>query len=190
METGSDMKAMRPEAARLVIVGALGGVLAGIVLALTEMIYGWASSAHTAWDAPMGIWAWIAGLNYFGAPGNHIWPILLGLGGHMVNSMLAGVLFVALLSATRLRTYASSLVLAVAYGFVLWVIMRYGILPLRDSTKTLFTTSAISPQWVWWLAHGLFGITLGGAYVMLSRVRMRPPALIQHLREEERRAAA
>jgi hypothetical protein len=46
----------------------------------------------------MAIWAWIGGLEHFGQPGNHIGPILLGLGGHMVNSMVAGVLFVAVLT--------------------------------------------------------------------------------------------
>jgi hypothetical protein len=33
-----------------------------MMMAAVEMIYGWASSAHTAWDAPMGIWAYIGGL--------------------------------------------------------------------------------------------------------------------------------
>lgn len=43
---------MRPDVGRIVALGALGGILAGMMLALTEMIYGWASSTHTAWDAP------------------------------------------------------------------------------------------------------------------------------------------
>jgi hypothetical protein len=50
-----------------------------------------ASSAHSAWDAPMGIWAYIAGLNHLGQPANHIGPIILGLGGHMMNSMIIGM---------------------------------------------------------------------------------------------------
>jgi hypothetical protein len=35
------------------VLGAVGGMLAGMMMALTEMIYGWVSSAHTAWGAPM-----------------------------------------------------------------------------------------------------------------------------------------
>jgi hypothetical protein len=27
-----------------------------------------------------------------------VWPIILGIGGHMMNSMIAGVIFVALLA--------------------------------------------------------------------------------------------
>jgi hypothetical protein len=81
-------------------------------------------------------------------------------------------------------------VAGVANGLLLWVVMRYGILPLRDSTKALFTDSLVSPQWVWWLAHGLFGLVLGAAYVALPRARMLPAASVSRIREEARRAAA
>jgi hypothetical protein len=189
MEARSGVMARRLAALNIVVVGVITGVVAGVILALTQMIYGWASSAHSAWDAPMAIWAWLAGLNYFGRPGDHVWPIVLGLGGHMVNSVVAGVIFVALLGALRLRNDLWAIVLGVAYGLALWAIMRYGILPLRDSTKALFTTSMVSPQWVWWLAHGLFGLTAGIVYVAARRVqRMR--VRMQPAREEEHRAAA
>jgi hypothetical protein len=138
----------------------------------------------------MGIWAWLAGPNYFGQPADHIWPIILGLGGHLVNSIVAGVIFVALLTAARIRNDGVAIVLGVAYGLLLWVISRYGLLPLRDSTKALFTTSMISPQSVWWLAYGLFGLTLGSAYAVVRRTRMRPLARVLRLHEEVRRAAA
>jgi hypothetical protein len=110
---------MRLDVRRIVLVGALGGLLAGMVMALTEMIYGWASTAHTAWDAPMAIWAWLVGLNYFG-----------------------------------------------------------------------HTTSMVSPQRVWWLAHGLLGITLGTVYATACRMRLRPLAQVSRLREDAPRAAA
>jgi hypothetical protein len=185
------MEAMHASGRRVFVVGALGGLLAGMLLALTEMIYGWASSAHTAWDAPMAIWAWIVGLDHFGQPANHVGPILLGLGGHMLNSMIAGVVFVALLTAARLRNDLLAVVLGVAFGLVLWVIMRYGILPLRDSTKALFTTSMVSPQWVWWLAHGLFGLTVGMVYAAVRRARLRPSARVSpRAREDAPRVAA
>jgi hypothetical protein len=184
MEAGAAMNATRVRARRVVVVGALGGVLAGMVMALTEMLYGWASSAHTVWDAPMAIWAWVGGLDQFGRPADHIGAIVLGLDGHLVNSMIAGVVFVALLRAARLRNALVAVVLGVAYGLVLWVIMRYGILPLRASTKVLFTTSMVSPQWVWWLAHGLFGVTLGTVYVAVRRGRRRPLAAGSRRREQ------
>jgi hypothetical protein len=47
------------------------------------------------------------------------------------------------------------------YGLLLWVLMRYGILPLRDST---FTHSLVSPLWVWWIAHAALGMTASLVY--------------------------
>jgi len=190
MEPRTDQDVVRFDARRIMVLGAFGGVLAGMMMAMTEMIYGWVSSAHTAWDAPMAIWAWIVGLNHFGHPANHVGPIVLGLGGHMMNSMIAGVMFIALVSALRLRNELAAIMFGVAYGLVLWVIMRYGILPLRSSTKTLFTTSTVSPQWVWWLAHVLLGMTAGLFYVAVSRVRARPLARTPRLRRHEPHPAA
>jgi len=190
MESSSEMRAMRVEALRMVGIGALVGVVAGLVLMVTEMIYGWVSSAHTAWDAPMAIWAWIFGLDQFGQPADHMWPIVLGLGGHIVNSIIAGVIFVALVAAVRLRNDLLVVALGVVYGLVLWLIMRYGILPLRDSTKVLFTTSVVSPQWVWWLAHVLFGAAIGTVYVAVRRARVRPLSAVLHMHDDVERAAA
>jgi hypothetical protein len=72
---------------RVLLLGAGAGIPAGLAMACVEIIYGWASPAHTAWDAPMGAWAYLAGLNHFGHPANHIGPIILGIGGHMANSV-------------------------------------------------------------------------------------------------------
>ena len=190
MEARNDTRVARFDVRRIVVLGAIGGVLAGMMMAITEMIYGWVSSAHSFWDAPMAIWAWVAGLNHFGQPANHVGPIILGLGGHMMNSMIAGVMFLALVSALRLRNALVAIMLGVAYGLVLWVIMRYGILPLRTSTKTLFTTSTVSPQWVWWLAHALLGMTAGVFYVAVSRARPRPLPRLPRLRERTPHPAA
>ena len=86
---------------RTFLVGVAAGAAAGLAMAAVEMIYGWASSVHTAWDAPMGIWAYIGGLNHFGRPVDHIGPIVLGIGGHMLNAILVGIVFVALVRALR-----------------------------------------------------------------------------------------
>src|SRR4051794_38541989 len=79
---------------RILLLGALAGSLGGLMMAGVEMIYGWASPVHSLWDAPMAIWAYVGGLNHFGHPGNHIGPIVLGIGGHMMNSIFVAVVFV------------------------------------------------------------------------------------------------
>jgi len=87
----------RAAPARVVVIGAIGGMIAGMMMAMVEMIYGWLSDAHTLWDPPMAIWAWVAGMDNFGSPGDHIGSIVLGMAGHMVNSMMVGVVFAALM---------------------------------------------------------------------------------------------
>lgn len=171
---------------RIVLIGAIGGTVAGMMMAMVEMLYGWASQTHTFWDAPMAIWAWVGGRNHFGAPANHVGPILLGLGGHMANSMLAGIAFAgfatALVAALRRVRDASPLaldlapiMLGVAFGLALWATMRYGILPLRrDREAQLFTTGLVSPAWVWWLAHAVLGMTAGIVFDVARRLFEEP----------------
>src|SRR6266542_3767266 len=132
-------------AKRTILVGVAAGAAAGMMMAAVEMIYGWASSAHTAWDAPMGIWAYIGGLDHFGHPANHIGPIVLGDGGHMMNSMIVGIVFVAVMR--MLRNPPGTLLLGTAYGVGVWALMRYVLVPINTPEDRLFTTSLISPQW-------------------------------------------
>jgi hypothetical protein len=146
---------------------------AGMMMAATEMLYGWASDAHTFWDAPMAIWAWVAGIEHIGQPGNHVGPIILGIGGHMMNSMLAGIVFVSLMR--MLRNPPGALMLGTAYGVGLWALMRYVILPLNQGEDDLFTHSLVSPQWVWWVAHVALGMTAGLLYAVFGR-RLTQPA--------------
>ncbi len=172
---------------RILAIGAVGGMIAGMMMAMVEMLYGWASDAHTFWDAPMAIWAWVAGIEHFGAPENHVGPIILGLGGHMMNSMMAGIMFavtatvlVALLERRRsVETRVVDLAVVmygVGYGLGLWAIMRYAILPLNEVEEDLFTTSLVSPAWVWWLAHAVLGMTAGLIFVGVRRI-LRPSHL-------------
>src|SRR4051812_44892679 len=99
---------------RTLLVGGAVGAAAGMMMAGVEMMYGWASGAHTAWDAPMGIWAYIGGLDHFGHPANHVWPIFLGIGGHMMNAILVGIVFVALMRI--LRNPPGALLLGTVFG--------------------------------------------------------------------------
>src|SRR4051794_41745538 len=82
---------------RILLLGALAGSLGGLMMAGVEMIYGWASPMHSLWDAPMAIWAYVGGLNHFGHPGNHIGPIVLGIGGDKMNLIILADGFVGLL---------------------------------------------------------------------------------------------
>ena len=150
---------------RTVAVGAVGGAIAGMMMAMIEMAYGAIADGHTLWDAPMAIWAFAAGSDQFGAPSDHVGAIVLGMGGHLANSMMLGVAF-ALLMATLVRRggVMAPLALGTMFGVAVWVVMRYVVLPLNDGTAELFTGATVSPQWLWYLAHAAFGMTLGLIY--------------------------
>ncbi len=164
---------------RVVIIGAIGGAIAGMMMAAVEMIYGWLSDAHSLWDAPMGVWAWVGGLNAFGTPGDHVGAIVLGLAAHMANSMMIGVVFAALMFyVIGARDVVTPVVIGVVYGLVVWVLMRYAVLPLRTPEDTLFTKDLISPQWVWWVAHAALGMTAGVYYDVVGRKLGRAHARI------------
>ena len=150
---------------RTVTVGAVGGAIAGMMMAMIEMAYGAVANGHTLWDAPMAIWAFVAGRDQFGAPSDHVGAIVLGMGGHLANSMMLGVAF-ALLMATLVKSpgVMTPLALGTGFGVAVWVVMRYLVLPLNDGTADLFTGATVSPQWLWYLAHAAFGMTLGLVY--------------------------
>lgn len=154
---------------RVVVIGAAGGAIAGMMLAMVEMLYGWLSDSHTFWDAPMAIWAWVGGIEHFGSPSDHVGPIVLGLGGHMMNSMMIGIGFAILMVVLRPRGTVAPIMIGVVYGLAVWVVMRYILLPLNSGEDDLFTTSVVSPQWVWWLGHAVLGMTAGVFYIVVRR---------------------
>jgi hypothetical protein len=169
------------------LIGAIAGAAAGLAMAGVEMIYGWASSAHTAWDAPMGIWAYIGGLNHFGQPENHIWPILLGIGGHMMNAIFIGIVFVALMRILRIPPGALAVLLGAAFGVGIWALQRYVFLPISTPEDKLFTTGLISPPWVWWVAHAALGTTVGLVYALLGQRQLAAPPARQPSAVREQR---
>jgi hypothetical protein len=138
-----------------------------MMMAAVEMLYGLFSGSRSFWDAPEAIWAWVGGIDHFtrNHPGSHVGPIVLGIGGHMMNSMVVGMVFAALITAARIREPITTAMLGVAAGIGMWVLMRYGILPLNHGESKLFTTGIVSPQWTWWVAHVAFGMGLGLGYV-------------------------
>ena len=150
---------------RTITVGAIGGGVAGTMMAMIEMAYGAFADGHTLWDAPMAIWAFLAGSDQFGAPSDHVGAIVLGMIGHLANSMMLGVAFALLMAVViKKQGVLASVALGTMFGIATWVVMRYVVLPLNADTADLFTGAAVSPQWLWYLAHAAFGMTLGLVY--------------------------
>ncbi len=111
----------------------------------------------TLWAPPQGIAQSIG----IGSPGHNfqLVPFVAGLIGHMMNSIVLGVIFVAIARALRLQSYAA-VVGGMVYGVIVyaamyWVLLR-GVL---SSTSASFLSA--NPEWSWVAAHLMFGVVLG-----------------------------
>lgn len=140
---------------RTVLNWALPGLIAGLVFAMWAMVVGLFTS--TLWAPPQGI-AQSIGVGTSGHDFQHV-PLLVGLMGHMMNSIVLGVIFIAIARATRLQGIAA-VVGGMVYGVIVyaamyWVLLR-GVL---SSTSASFLTA--NPEWSWIAAHLMFGVVLG-----------------------------
>lgn len=140
---------------RTVLNWALPGLIAGLVFAMWAMVVGLFTS--TLWAPPQGI-AQSIGVGTSGHDFQLV-PLLVGLMGHMMNSIVLGVIFIAIARATRLQGIAA-VVGGIVYGVIVyaamyWVLLR-GVL---SSTSASFLTA--SPEWSWIAAHLMFGVVLG-----------------------------
>jgi hypothetical protein len=131
------------------------GLAAGMAFAMWAMFVG--IFASKLWAPPQGI-AQSVGI---GAQGwdFQIVPSILGIMGHMMNSIIIGLVFLAIAAALRLR--GVGLVIAgMMYGVVVYLIMYYPVLRgILSTTSGSFLTS--NPEWSWVLGHIMYGMILG-----------------------------
>jgi hypothetical protein len=145
--------------------GAVGGLVAGIVMAMWSMIVLWLIGegfwtplnliAHTFWrDAPVGA-TFSAG------------AMILGAIVHMMMSIILGIVYAWW--AERSRSGPPLIVAgAVVYGVVVWLVNQYVLWPLIDSVAA----NAFTP-WVFGVGHVMYGLVLGLALLPALR-RTRP----------------
>lgn len=146
-----------------------GGLIAGLVFAMWAMIAGIFTS--NLWAPPQGIGQALG----IGHPGHdfQIVPFIVGLMGHMMNSIIFGLIFLAIAVALKLRGVAA-VVAGMMYGIVVYVAMYWVLLRnLLSGTSGSFLSA--NPEWSWILAHLMFGAVLGllFAYGPLSRGETR-----------------
>jgi len=140
---------------RRVLNWVLPGLIAGLVFAMWAMLVGLFTS--TLWAPPQGIAQSIG----IGSPGHNfqLVPFVAGLIGHMMNSIVLGVVFIAIARALRLQSYGAvvgGMVFGViVYGATYWVLLRGAF----SSTSASFLSA--NPEWSWVAAHLMFGVVLG-----------------------------
>src|SRR5258708_2384792 len=142
----------------------LPGLAGGMMFAMFAMIVAiWTS---TFWAPPQGI-AQAIGIGPVGHD-LHAVPFVLGLMGHMMNSVLLGVAFVVVVRRLRLGLMQST-ALGVMYGLAVWGLLYYVLLP--DAFHLLAAAGVASftwavPEWAWIAGHAIFGMVLGALAVV------------------------
>lgn len=141
---------------RTVLNWVVPGLIGGMVFAMWAMVVGIFTS--TLWAAPQGIAQSIG----IGSAGHNfqLVPFVAGVIGHMMNSIVLGVIFIAI--ARQLRLYGPAAVIGgMVYGLIVyagmyWVLLRVA---LRSSSSSFLSAN---PEWSWIAGHLMFGVLLGG----------------------------
>jgi hypothetical protein len=147
-------------------VGALAAIAAGFIMAAWQMVVAAIAQNPTAvpgiqqtlWTPPEGIWSVVFGVHHFHGS-FHFIPVFGGIVGHMGNSLILGMMGVALLTAIpgRRPNPVAAVVLGAAYGIAVEAILINWII----NTQKIQTLYSSTPHWSWWVGHGIFGMTLG-----------------------------
>jgi hypothetical protein len=135
------------------------GLIAGLVFAMWAMIVGIFTS--NLWAAPQGI-GQALGIGHQGHD-FQIVPFIVGLMGHMMNSIIFGLIFLGIAVALKLRGIAA-VVVGMMYGIVVYIVMYWLVLRnLLSGTSGSFLSA--NPEWAAVLGHLMFGAVLGLLFV-------------------------
>jgi hypothetical protein len=80
--------------------------------------------------------------------------VLLGLMGHMMNSVLLGLVFAGLFSRGA-RSRAGLVMTGAVYGFAVFAVMWYGVLPVVDPVMLKLNATVFA------ISHFMWGAVLG-----------------------------
>jgi hypothetical protein len=150
------------------IVGAIGGLLGAMVYALWEMVVEgirsaagggsfWGSlSTHSGfWSPPQWIGATlIRSLQSSRNPNFDLGPLILGMMGHMTNSIIFGIIFAAF-AYYLTRSVSSLLVLGMMYGAAVFAVMWWLVVPAVD--PVMQEVNGV----LFFIGHLLYGGVLG-----------------------------
>jgi hypothetical protein len=168
-------------ATKVLQVGALAGMASGFIMAAWQMVVAATAQNPTAvhgihqtlWTPPEGIWSVVFGVRHFHGS-FHVIPVFGGIVGHMGNSLILGIMGVALLTAIldRRPNPVAAAAIGAAYGIAVEAILINWII----NTQKIRTLYSSTPHWSWWVGHAIFGATLGVlSSVLLRRTNLRRP---------------
>ena len=149
--------------------GALGGLIAGIVFAIFEMIM--AAILKDAFFGPLRMIGGIALGSEALQPSYALTTaVVVGIVVHMINSIVFGLIFGLIVAAVPAlaRTTTILVVAASVYGLLLWLVNFYLIAPIAGWNWFPTMTNPV----VQFFAHTFFFGSVLGIY--LDRLRARP----------------
>jgi hypothetical protein len=130
--------------------GALGGLIAGMVMAMVAMLYTLVAQGDLL--APLKQ----MGATFFPADSGSVASLGAGLVLHMMMSIALGIIF-ALIVKERIASLGPLVLAGMFFIVIEWAIARFLVLPIVD--RPLVTTFGASGGIA---AHLMFGIVLGG----------------------------
>ncbi len=144
----------------------LVGIIAGMVYGMMEMVIE-AIVGHGFWS-PLRYIASVFTLGKDTDPTFSLIPVVVGLMGHMMNSVIFGLIF-ALLISRLIRERAGLILAGMVYAAAIFVIMWFGILPLIDPAMKLVNGVGFL------FSHLMYGLVLGGGLAQIrSSTSFRP----------------
>ncbi len=148
----------------------VAGLIASVVMGMIEMIFE-AVAGDGFWSPILYIGATVLrGLQSLQPPvGFHFGGVILGLMGHMMNSVILGWIFAALI-ARRIAGRGSLIVSGAIYGFIVYLAMWYVVLPAVDPVMLNLNASLFV------LAHLMWGAVLGWLLPVHAPAASRPSA--------------
>lgn len=146
------------------------GLIASIIMGMIEMVFE-AVAGDGFWSPVTYIGATVLrGLQSLQPPvGFLFWGVLLGLMGHMMNSVILTWIFVRVL-ARRVGSRGALLTSGVIYGLAVFFVMWYLVLPVVDPVMLNLNVT------VFVLAHLMWGAALGLLLPAPDGVVARPSA--------------
>lgn len=131
------------------------GLVASLVLGMWEMILEaivgdgfWAPVVYIAATILRALQSATAPVAF------NLLSVVLGLMGHMMNSVIFGLIF-AYLIAPRAKSLVGQIVAGMVYGVVIYLVMWFVLLPLVD--PVMLNLNAF----IFLLGHAMWGIALG-----------------------------
>jgi hypothetical protein len=133
----------------------VAGIIASVVMGMIEMIYE-AAAGDGFWSPLIFIGATVLRrLQSVQIPVRFdFWGVVLGLMGHMMNSVILGLVFAAIFARSPM-SYGSRAVAGAGYALVIFFVMWYLVLPAIDRVMLNLNATVFA------IAHLMWGGALG-----------------------------